>query len=108
MKSWKKLEQKIARMRGTERTPLSGGSSRITRSDTLDPVFFIECKLRKNPSVWNLYEEVKKLAEKENKIPLLIVKKKGKRGELYIINSKYLGTFIKEWEKDDEGNTHKD
>jgi hypothetical protein len=72
MKSWKKLEQKVARMRETERTPLSGGNSKQTRSDTLDDTFFIECKLRKDPAVWNLYEQVEELAKKENKLLCLL------------------------------------
>jgi len=102
MKSWKKLEQKVARLRGTERTPLSGGNSRETRSDTLDDIFFIECKLRANPAVWNLYEQVEELAKKENKIPVLVIKKKGKHGELFIVNDNYLKAFIENWEANDE------
>jgi hypothetical protein len=101
MKSWKKLEQKVAQMRNTERTPLSGGNSKITSSDTMDKEFFIECKLRRNPAVWNLYEKVSKLAEKEKKIPLLVIKKKGKHGELFVVHSKHLEEFISKWRKDD-------
>ena len=97
MKSWKKLEQKVARLRGTERTPLSGGNGKLTRSDTLDKTFFIECKLRKDPAVWNLYEQVELLAKSENKIPVLVIKKKGKHGELFIVNDKYLKAFIENW-----------
>ena len=102
MKSWKKLEQKVARMHNTERTPLSGGNSKQTRSDTLDETFFIECKLRKDPAIWNLYETVEELAKKENKIPVLVIKKKGKHGELFIVNDRYLKAFIENWEADNE------
>ncbi len=102
MKSWKKLELKIARLRGTERTPLSGGNSKQTRSDTLDKTFFIECKLRKDPAVWNLYEQIEALAKKENKVPVLVIKKKGMHGELFIVNDRYLKAFIKNWEVKDE------
>jgi len=98
MKTWKRLEQKVARMRGTERTPLSGRNSKQTRSDTLDDTFFIECKLRKDPAVWNLYERIEELAKKENKIPVLVIKKKGRHGELFIVNDKYLKEFIDKWE----------
>ena len=97
MKSWKRLEQKVAEMRGTRRTPLSGGNSGITRSDTLDKEFFIECKLRKNPAVWNLYEQVGELADAEGKVPVLVIKKKGKRGELFVVHSKHLDAFIEKW-----------
>jgi len=102
MKSWKKLEQKVARLRGTERTPLSGGNSKQTRSDTLDDTFFIECKLRKDPAIWNLYEQVEELAKKENKIPVLVIKKKGKHGELFIVIDRYLKAFIENWEAKNE------
>ena len=102
MKSWKKLEQKVARMRETERTPLSGGNSRQTRSDTLDDTFFIECKLRKDPAVWNLYEQIETLAKKEHKIPVLVIKKKGKHGELFIVNDRYFKAFIENWEANNE------
>jgi len=102
MKSWKKLEQKVARLCGTKRTPLSGGNSKQTRSDTLDKTFFIECKLRKDPAIWNLYEQVELLAKSENKIPVLVIKKKGKHGELFIINDKYLKAFIEKWESKNE------
>jgi hypothetical protein len=102
MKTWKKLEQKVARMRNTERTPLSGGNSKMTRSDTLDDTFFIECKLRANPSIWKLYEETEALAKKENKIPVVVIKKKGQRDELFVINDKYLKEFIEKWEAKDE------
>ena len=101
MKTWKKLEQKVARLCGTERTPLSGRNGKLTRSDTLDKTFFIECKLRKDPAIWNLYEQVELLALKENKIPVLVIKKKGKHGELFIVNDKYLKEFIKKWEVSD-------
>jgi hypothetical protein len=97
MKTWKRLEQKVARMRNTERTPLSGGNSKMTRSDTLDDTFFIECKLRANPSIWKLYEETEALAKKENKIPVVVIKKKGMHGELFVVNDKYLKEFIEKW-----------
>ena len=98
MKAWKKLEQKVAALRGTERTPLSGGNSKITRSDTMDKTFFIECKLRRNPALWNLYEKTAELAEKEKKVPVLVIKKKGKHGELFVIHSKNIKEFISKWE----------
>lgn len=97
MKNWKRLEKKIAQMRGTSRTPLSGGNSRITRSDTLDETFFIECKYRSKSSVWSLYDELEALAKKEGKVPVLVVKEKGKHGELFIVKDDYLEEFIENW-----------
>lgn len=42
--NWKRYERRVARYFGTQRTPLSGGASRHTRSDTLDPRFYVEVK----------------------------------------------------------------
>jgi len=102
VKTWKKLEQKVAKMRNTQRTPLSGSNSKHTKSDILDSEFFVECKLRKNPSIWNLYEQVERNAKKEKKIPVVVIKKKGKHGELFVVNDKYLKDFIEKWNKDKE------
>lgn len=48
---------RVAKFFGTHRTPLSGGASRHTRSDTLHDRLFIEVKsgLDWKP-VWNIYE----------------------------------------------------
>jgi hypothetical protein len=76
--SWKREERRIAKMFHTERTPLSGGNSRHTTSDTLSLEFYVESKLWKDVPFWKLfYEEIVPEAKKENKIPILIVKKKG-------------------------------
>ncbi len=42
--TWKNHEKAVARLFGSERTPLSGGNGRITRSDTLCPWIFFELK----------------------------------------------------------------
>jgi len=97
--AWKNLERKIAKLRGSERTPLSGGSSKHTRSDIIDDTFFVEIKLRANPSVWNLYERTEKLAKKEQKVPVVVIKKGGKTGELFVISDKYFDKFMERWKK---------
>ena len=50
-KTWKARERQVAKYFNTNRTPLSGGSSRHTRSDSLHQDLFVECKLRKKHSV---------------------------------------------------------
>lgn len=86
VKSWKAVERKAAHSLGTERTPLSGGSSKHTRSDTLHEKLFIEVKHRKHFSILVLYRKTVELARKENKIPVLCLKEKGKHGELAVID----------------------
>lgn len=78
-KTWKAVERRVAEMFGTDRTPLSGGSSRHTRSDTLHPRLYIEIKHRaRNPWITLFREEVEPLAAKEGKVPLVILSEKGR------------------------------
>jgi len=72
-KSWKALERRVAHALGTTRTPLSGGSSGHTRSDTLHPQLFVEIKYRKRFSVCTLFSQVRTLAQKERKVPVLVL-----------------------------------
>ena len=67
-KTWKARERQVARYFNTNRTPLSGGASRHTRSDSLHDELFVECKLRKKYSVISLWNETNEMAKKENKI----------------------------------------
>jgi hypothetical protein len=83
--TWKAFEIKVARFFGSERTPLSGGASRQTRSDSLHPELFVECKFRAKLPVWDLFIETQKLAKLEKKIPVVAIKKKGEDGFLFII-----------------------
>lgn len=50
---FKAQERRIAKWLGTTRTPLSGGNSKHTRSDTLHPRFFVEAKGAKGASGTN-------------------------------------------------------
>ena len=106
-KSWKAVERKVAKSLGTERTPLSGGSSRHTRGDTLHEKLFIEVKQRKHFSILVLYRATSELARREGKIPVLAIKEKGKHGELAVID---WDLFVKMWKAYDSDcsrcNTH--
>lgn len=55
-KTWKSVELRLARMFGTNRTPLSGGNSRHTRSDTLHPRLFIELKHGNSSAITTMWE----------------------------------------------------
>lgn len=63
---------------GTTRTPLSGGNSRHTRSDTLDPDIYLEVKTGKSfPVSWEgwgiLFGQVSERAHAERKVPVLVL-----------------------------------
>ena len=88
--NFKGFERLVAKFFGTERTPLSGGNSRHTRSDTLHEDLYIECKKRKRMATVQLYDEIKKLARKEGKFPVLAITETGRRGWLLVVDPKDL------------------
>ncbi|MFW9928646.1 MAG: hypothetical protein ACFFD1_04580 [Candidatus Thorarchaeota archaeon] len=70
--TWKEGERRIARMFNTVRTPLSGGRSRHTMSDSLSENIFLEIKHRKKIPGDTLWQETKRCSKKEQKIPAII------------------------------------
>ncbi len=85
--TWKKIEMKIAKFFGSTRTPLSGGNSKITRSDSLHDLLFIETKYRKTHSAITLWRNTRQLALSENKIPVCCLAEKGKAGFWVVCHS---------------------
>lgn len=98
--TWKSLERKVAKLLGGTRTPLSGGSSKHTRGDVIHPDFYVECKLRKRMAVWSLFRETEILAKREGKMPVVVLKEKGKKGELVVLR---LTDFVELIKKEEEG-----
>jgi len=90
-KAWKAFERRVAKFFGTLRTSLSGGNSKITRSDSMHPSLFIEAKQRKKFAVIKLWDETKKLADKENKIPVIALAEKNRPGFWLLIHSEDYG-----------------
>jgi hypothetical protein len=84
---WKRIERKVASFFGTERTPLSGGNSKITRSDSLHPDLFVEVKARSAHSAVTLWRGTKKLADKEGKIPVVALAERNKKGFWIMMHS---------------------
>ena len=94
-KSWKNVERKIAKSLNTERVPLSGGNSKISKGDVIHDQLYIEVKTRKSMAIMVLWRTTLGLARAEGKIPILAIKEKGKHGELAIIDWKM---FVELWE----------
>ena len=88
--NFKGTERQIAKLFGTVRTPLSGGSSRHTRSDTLSDTLYIECKKRKHMAIHVLYADTKKKALAEGKIPVVVTKETGLRITLITTEPQYM------------------
>lgn len=94
-KQWKQLERRIAKFFHTYRTPLSGGNSRITESDTLHNKFFLEIKSRKALPFLKLFrEEIMPKAKKEKKIPILVIHETKHSDDLCFIRLKDLKSFV--------------
>lgn len=98
-KTWKKIERRISELFGTNRTPLSGGLSRHTESDTLHKHLFIEIKYRKKIPFLTLFKETIKKAKEENKIPVVVFVEKGSTTPIVmcdINNFKEISPFLKD------------
>lgn len=80
--TWKQFEARVACTFGSTRTPLSGGNSKITRSDSFHKKLFIECKHGIKSAFWTLYNNVKPKAKAENKTPVLCLGNKNQEGFL--------------------------
>lgn len=70
---FKRAERRVAGMLGTRRTPLSGGNSRHTRSDTLHPDLYVEVKLAKNPPLWDEMLGLRRRAARQDRRPLIVL-----------------------------------
>lgn len=89
-KTWKSIERKVASYFGSKRTPLSGGNSGHSRSDSLHPTLFIETKYRAVHSAVTLWRKTAILAAKEKKMPVVALAEKGSRGFWLVIHSEDL------------------
>jgi len=83
-KVWKKMERKVAKQLKGQRIPCSGISGGRLSGDVLHDKYYVECKYRKHWNVWSIFREVEKEAKKLNKVPLLVIKERDKKGELVI------------------------
>jgi hypothetical protein len=86
-------------MAKAERNPLSGGNGKHSRSDSLSPVLYIDNKHRKTQSVFTTYKEIKKLAAKESKVPVLTLTEHRSHGYIVCVHSDHLIQYCKEFLK---------
>jgi hypothetical protein len=91
-RTWKKGEQRIAAFFGTQRTSLSGGNSKITRSDTMHDTLFIEVKHHTSHPITDVWDRGKK-ATKGKKAPPLILLVDRHSGEDEVIPLVHSGDF---------------
>ncbi len=95
--SWKKFEARVASVFGSTRTPLSGGNSKVTRSDSFHASLFIECKHGIKSAFWTLYNSVKPKAVKEGKVPVLCLGNKNHEGFLVCFHLQDMPQVFQAW-----------
>lgn len=95
-RQWKRAEQSVASFYGTDRTPLSGGNSKQTRSDTRSERLFIECKVAAEFAAYTLLNRTRILARVEDKIPVVALKRLGTPGHLICVHSSDLVALCEE------------
>ena len=86
-KAWKAFERRVAAHFSTERTALSGGNGKVTRSDTHHPALFVECKHNQESALWTLYLKTREMAAAEDKTPVLCLGKRNHPGYLVVLHS---------------------
>jgi len=91
--NWKGFEREVAKVFGTTRAPVSNN---ITHSDTFQKKLYIEAKKRRSFWVWSLFQDTKKKAAEENKIPMVCIKAKDGRGFLVIARPYDLPAIVEE------------
>lgn len=97
--TWKQRERDAAEELGTRRQPSSGSMGRAdqTRSDSVHPKVFIECKLRPSHGPITVWRDAAKKAKAENKTPVVCLMEKFRRGRWWLIHSSHLRILAIEW-----------
>jgi hypothetical protein len=98
-RTWQKREQKAAAAIGAKRQPGSGSSGREdqTRSDSVHPRLYLECKLRAAHAVINLWDDTAAKAKREKKTPLVCLSVKGRPGRWWLLHHRDVKRLAIEW-----------
>ena len=76
-KAWKKFERTVARYFGCERTgPMQAKDANDINHDCLH----VQCKHAKRHAILSVWDAAKRVARKDNKIPVVAIKQKGRHG----------------------------
>ena len=116
-KAWKKFEASVAAFFGVPkrynetgrcvssgRTPLSGGNSAHTRSDTLHKRLYVECKWSQRIANIRLWDDTKEKAKREKKIPVVALTEKYRPGFWLLVHSDDFLSVAKEIENEGDKN----
>jgi len=76
-KTWKKFERVVAGFFGCRRT---GPMQEKNASDINHDFLHVQCKHSKKVAIVNVWDAAKKVADKSDKIPVVAIKQKGRKG----------------------------
>ncbi len=96
-RTWKKRESNVADFFKGQRTPLSGGNSKITRADVIHNELFIECKLKKKHTAVSLWDDTAKIAKTEGKTPIIALCEKNRPGFWLMFHSDDIEKLIQNY-----------
>jgi hypothetical protein len=100
-RSWQRVEERAAGFFGARRQAGSGSASNgredQTASDSTHPTLFVEAKLRDKHAVRTLFDQVKRRAEKEKKVPLICLFDKHRPGFLLCVHSADIGYVVAQY-----------
>lgn len=85
-------KSEVAKMFNTHRALMTGTPEKC---DIDDPIFVVDTKLRANWSVDKKYEELLVYARKHDKIPILCLRKSGKKRRLTVVDMDHLVSILK-------------
>ena len=95
-KTWKNFELKVAKDLGGERNPLSGRSSKHCYGDVIHPHFVVSVKYNQHLPTIREFEITAREAKKAVKNPIVVLKAKGQRGYLYVVDGKFFRELARE------------
>ena len=96
MPAWKEAERRVAKFLGVFRTPLSGSNSHLTSGDIVHPTIYAEVKYRKRFAVLTQMDQVRVLAKREGKIPIMVLQEKGRKRRYYVVAEQDLLKLLEE------------
>jgi len=91
-KSWKKEERTVAKEFGTTRALMKGTSE---KSDIEHAFFCVDVKLRKRWEIDKWFAELRDYAFRENKIPILTLRKPRSKRRLAVVDFDFLMAALK-------------
>jgi hypothetical protein len=97
-RTWQVAEQAAAALFGARRKPGSGSGGRDdeTASDSVHERLYIETKLRHRHTARSLHDETREAAKREGKVAVVVLRDKGRVGQLVCVHSDDLDLVVVE------------